>query len=272
MTTATDPTEALVHDGTPPPVYSVLSDIAEDERARVDESEAILHEIIAQDREPNNAELLYFHRDRGWDKKDTRRELFRLRGVIGKQAVAGTSEDRRASIAAAENARQVLDAEGPKLEKKIADAQAKLTALQKDATSFDRRVREQTEAVDHLRGMLPGSLESQYQTAHAQVYQTFGARLRDAQEELERIEIALSESRHGSVQDHVRFVRAHYPEAVTQYQDGRFLRLRFSDRWGAMQAELRDRQAELPATIERLQAEYDHEIGRLDELRDYYTR
>lgn len=132
-------------------------------RSLVDATEAKLRSIVIDGREPTFAERSELRSAlQLTDDAELKRELSRVAAVYRLQSVAGTSASRGEVDKAVEVATDLLETEGPKVQKQIDQLQALLTSMERDAAMATKRQREAAEALDKLKTIVPIPIRQAY--------------------------------------------------------------------------------------------------------------
>ena len=246
-------------------------DIGEDYRQSLMNAEYLLREICQAGRHPNFADQTFFLRECGWDEQKVAAQLRRMNSVLRLSAIAGTAGDREASFKESESAAAVLEKEGPKLAAKIADLQAKLTALERDARLADKRVTEQNEAVAKLRELVPEHVRTEVQSTTNLLKRTTGAEINNAETRLNELQCCLDSTRYRHEQDYLESLQRSFRDAVTFKEIGQFLKRELTPAWPEIQASVESELAELQTKLESMQAEYSEAIEQAELPLNFYV-
>jgi len=118
-------------------------------------AEELLREAVTEDREFELEERQWFWQSLRWDDKELSRQKARITRVMREQAIAGTSDDRAALAAEAEESKRVLRDHGQQLDEEIKAKQAALRLLQDSAAQAAKRLEQAQEACQRLTQMVP---------------------------------------------------------------------------------------------------------------------
>jgi hypothetical protein len=97
-----------------------VEQLSEDAAHEFEFSDKLLKKIIAENRQPSFTEMQFFKRKFDWSESEVTRQRRRLTNVMRLQAIAGKKKDREALEAELRTSSEILEREGPKLEKEIA--------------------------------------------------------------------------------------------------------------------------------------------------------
>ena len=254
-----------------PTELSATQDIAEDYRQSLMNADFLLREICQAGRNPTFADMTFFLRECGWDEQKVAAQLRRMNSVLRLSAIAGTAGDREASFKESESAAAVLEKEGPKLAAKIADLQAKLTALERDARLSAKRVEEQNEAVTKLRELVPEHVRTEVQSTTNLLKRTTGAEISNAETRVQELACCLDSTRYRHQQDYLESLQRSFRDAVTVTTVGKFLKCELSPAWPEIQTSIKTELTELQSKLETMRGEYDEALSAAELPLDYYT-
>lgn len=248
-------------------------DIQSEFVSRFADVEQLLREIASEDRKPFASELAYFAREMGWvDPTVVRRELSRMKSVASWQAIAGLPQDRAAAIKEADTSAKILETESPKLEQKISDLQAKLSAFERDARLSAKRVEQQADGVEQLRKLAPKYICDQVNHSRTKVETEIGDGLRTMKGRHQSLRIILNlDGVYDSQQAHLSSLRHLCREATVETVTGRMISYHFSPEWPAIKAAAQAEFAELTERIPVVQAEYDSAMEQAEAPRSFYA-
>ncbi len=213
------------------PTTNIAEAIAQDYAAGVEEADDLLREIKLADREATYDEYVYFRQRLGWEQNEVREQLRRMHSVLRLQAIAGTTEDRNASIAERDKSKKLLDTEGPKLQKQIEELTATLKRLESDATRSAKRVEDQQQAIEDLRKHVPQHVLKRVNTDVGLVSTTIGKELNDAKIRQNEIECCLTPRRYPSENAYLQMLQHSNRAAVTETSHNRVIQRTLSPAW-----------------------------------------
>lgn len=248
----------------------VRSDFADRSR----EAELLLTEISREGRTSLlTSERAFLAREMGWDDAEIKRQLRRVNNILRLQAIAGRPEDREAALQECQVSTDLLAKESPKIREKIQELQAKLSGLERDATSAQRRVEQQAEAVQQLRSQCPVDIRERVQQAVNVVEAGIGKDLRDAKARLNELRSILNlDNCHETPQRHLEFCLSRMlPAAVTTATVNRMIQRRYSPEWPAIKAQHECEYTERSELLPGIQAEYDSQIQQAELPLDFYA-
>ena len=248
----------------------VRSDFAD--RAR--EAEQLLIEVCRENRtELLTSERAYLARELGWDATEITKQLRRVNSILRLQSIAGRPEDREAALQECQTATDLLAKESPKIQQKIAELQAKLNGLERDASTAQRRVEQQGDAVQQLRGHASDEIREGVRQAVKIVEAGIGQDLRDAKSRRHELRCILNiDNVYASPEKHLESLQRLLPKAVSKSVDaGKMIRLAYSAQWVALRTECQTELDELQQRLPKLQAEYDQAIEQVEAPLDYYS-
>lgn len=263
-----------------PSPNSLAEEIQQDFCFHTMEAERLLMDICREGRtELLTSEKAYLAREMGWDEQAIRKEMRRVNSILRLTAISGTSENRESALTECQTATDLLAKEGPKIQQKIADLQSKLNSLERDATSAQRRVEQQSDAVQQLRGFCPAHIKEQVQQARKVVEAGIGQDLRDSKTRLNELRSILNlDNCHGDQKKHLEWgLQRSLPAAVEKILHGnpklgsQTIELRYSAQWPALKAECEKEYAELSGRLPEIQAEYDEQIRQSELPLDFYS-
>lgn len=258
MSTATEP-------------YSVAGEVFDRHVGCLGEAEILLREINHDARVPTFAELTFFKRECGWDQKAVNDQIRRVNSVLRFTAIAGSSADRKATSKEAATAADILEKEGPKLEAKIEELQAKLNGLERDARLSAKRCEEQSEAAQRLRELVPEYVAGQVRAEVNQIESTIGRELLDAETRVNELECCLTPSQYKDEQTYLQALRRSFPDAVIVVAGDGFIRRALSPEWPAIRAGIQTELAELKPRIESLRNQRAEAIEAAERPLNYYA-
>lgn len=248
----------------------VRSDFADRSR----ESEQLLIEIIREGRtELLTSERAFLAREMGWDEAEVKRQMRRVNTIVRLQAIAGRPEDRDAALIECQTSVDLLAKEGPKIEAKIEKLRAELSGLERAASTAQKRVEAQSEAVQQLRNHCPQDIVERVRQAVKVVEAGIGQDLRDAQSRHHELKCILNiDNVYESKETHLGFgLKNLLRAAVTQSVEGNMIRLSYSPEWPLLRVECEREFSELSGRLPELQAEYDEAIRQAELPLSYYA-
>ena len=237
------------------------------------QSEWLLADIVRQGRTPTPAEYVFFARC-GWAPPLVNDQFRRMLQVLRIQPIAGSPADREATALEAETSAAILEKEGPKLEQKIAELQAKLSGLERDARLSRKRCEEQRDAVSRLRELLPQHVQSKVDQAKVILNnEGVGVDLREAKTRHHELVCILNVGGvYARQEKHIEYaLRMNLPEAVNTITEGGMNRYVYSASWPGLKAAAELEFAEVAAKLPELQAAYDAELAVIELALDFYS-
>lgn len=247
----------------------VRSDFAD----RTADVEQLLIEVVQSGRtELLTSERAYVAREMGWDEVELKRQLRRVANILRLRAIAGSPADREAALTECQVSADLLTKEEPKILAKIQELQVKLSGLQRDASTAQKRVTAQAEAVQQLRQFVPPDVKEKVQQAVKAVEAGIGQDLRNAQARHHELKCILNPSLYESQDAYLEFgLKNLLPAAVTAVTDGNMIRRRFSPEWPALKEAAETEFRELAERLPTMQAEYDAAIEQAESGLDFYA-
>ena len=253
---------------------TVSNYVRDDYFARAHESEQLLIEMCQEGRtEFMTSERAFLAREMGWDEKQARKELTRVRQVLGLQGIAGRPQDRESALTECQVATDLLAKQGPKIQKEIEKQQAKLSGLERDASTSQRRVEQQADAVSQLRAYCPAGIKEKVKLAVNIVQAGIGQDLRDAKARHHELRCILNIG--GAYEDqkkHLEFgLKNLLPAAVTEGVRNSMIQRTYSPEWPALKAECEQEYADLSERLPSLQDEHEEAIQAAELPLDFYS-
>ena len=224
--------------------YSFAAEIAESHEADILEADELLREICQTGRRPTFAEATFFQR-LGWDTNRVTSEVRRMNSVLRFRAIAGTMDDRAAATAEAATASKVAETELPKLQLKREKLEAEERRIATERDRSVKRVSEQTEAVDGLRGLVPQHIVDQVNAAVNLIKSTLGKEISDAAGRINELECCLSPSRYPNENAYLEMLHRSFRAAVSVADVNRILRRKLSPEWPQIRLEIEAELVEL---------------------------
>ena len=248
----------------------VRSDFADCAR----EAEQLLIEVATEGRtELLTSERAFLAREMHWDDVAVKKQLRRVNSILRLQAIAGSPSDREAALQECQVATDLLAKESPKIQQKIQELQAKLNGLERDATTAQKRVEAQSEAIQQLRSHAPDDIKERVRQAVKVVEAGIGQDLRDAKARHHELVCILNVGGVYPTQEkHLESLQRLLPKAVSKTVDGwKMIRLSYSSEWPTSKPECQAELAELEQRLPELQAEYDAAVQQAELPLDYYS-
>jgi hypothetical protein len=251
--------------------FSHVREIELSQRDAIEEADQVLAEIVRANRRATSGELAYFQSELRWDERQVKNELRRMGNVVRDRAIAGTASDRAAAQAEAEVADGILQREGVKVAGKIAELQAKLSAMERDSKLSSQRVVDQAEAIERLRNNSPQHIRDGVRHRENELAHGIGRQLSDAETRLNEIDCCLDPSRYPSEATWLETLERSCRDAVEQVLAGQFIRRRKSEKWPAIQAELEAERERLQVERDELKAEIAGQEQEIRKALDFYA-
>jgi hypothetical protein len=251
--------------------FSAAAEVAERHSENIAEADAVLREICQSGRRPTFAELTFFQREIGWDSIAVQSQLRRVNNVLRLQAIAGTSDDREASVKEASSAAAVLEKEAPKIRERIEKEQKRLDALERDARLSKKRVTEQSEAAEALRTLAPEHIAAAVRSEVQAIKSSIGREIGDSEVRVNELECCLSPDRYQNEAAYLEVLRRSFRTAVSSGTRGSIIRYSLSAEWPAIRSEIETELSELQAKLVELRAEYSEQIAAAELPLNFYA-
>ncbi|MBL8820580.1 MAG: hypothetical protein JNL58_31445 [Planctomyces sp.] len=239
------------------------------------EADELLKEVIRGGRTVLlTSERAWLSREMGWDEKQITKELRRVNNIMRLQAIAGTPDDREAALDECQTSVDLLAKEGPKIEQKIQELQSKLNGLERDASTAQKRVEAQSQAVQQLRQYCPQDIVERVKLAVATVDASIGKELRNAEARLLELRSILNIGNvYESPIDHLtRGLKFILPAAVSSMvDDGAMIRLSYSPAWPQLKSDCESEYSELSQRLPELRHEYENAIQTAEAPLDFHA-
>jgi hypothetical protein len=255
-------------------IETVKDFVREDFVERSREAESLLVEVAKEGRNDFLvSERAFLVREMGWDVEEQKRQLRRVKTILRLQAIAGTSEDREAALKECQVSTDLLAKEEPKILEQIAKLESKLAGLKRDASTAQKRVEQQGEAVQQLRTRCPEDIKETVKLAVKVVEDGIGHQLRDAKARHHELRCILNiDNVYESAEKHIEYgLRRLLPEAVQTATEGRMMRYGYSAEWPMLKSQCQLEYAALCQQVPELQAEYDTAIERAELSLGFYA-
>ncbi|MCA9050048.1 MAG: hypothetical protein KDA89_15030 [Planctomycetaceae bacterium] len=254
-------------------VETLGSDIRADFVERSREAEALLVEIAREGRTDFlTSERAFFARTMGWSPDDAKKELRRVNTIQRLGAIAGDQKAREAALHECQVSTDLLAKEEPKILEQIAKLESKLAGLRRDASTAQKRVEAQAEAVQQLRGYCPEDIKESVRLAVKTVEAGIGQQLRDAKTRHHELRCILNEGGlYPSTEKHLESLQRILRAAVSETVENKMIRRSYSPAWPALKAECENELRELSARLPELQSQYDQQIQRAELPLDHYA-
>jgi hypothetical protein len=248
-----------------------VEQLSEDAAHEFEFSDKLLKKIISEDRQPSFSEMQFFKRKFDWSESEVTRQRRRLTNVMRLQAIAGKKKDREALEQERQTSSEILEREGPKLEKEIAKLTRQKEQLEKAVSNAMRRSGEVAEALEKLRS--PELLRTDVLENYNARKRHFGAgpqsRMNALAIEIRHRQICLNRPDDMTEQVWLDSIRMLAPKAVARNTESTFARYELTEHWSDAQATMREEiqsmKAEV-ATLESQRASFDEEQKRVAEL------
>lgn len=248
----------------------VRSDFADRSR----DAEGLLMEICREGRtELLTSERAFLAREMSWDELEIKKQLRRVNAIMRLQAIAGRPEDREAALNECQTATDLHAKRAPKIRDQIAKLESELSGLERDASTAQKRVTAQAEAVQQLRQYVPPDVKESVQVAIRGIEAGIGQDLRNAQARHHELRCVLNiNSVYESAKQHIEFgLRNLLPAAVSTTVQNSMISHGYSPKWPALKAECEREFSELSSRLPELQAEYDEAIRQAELPLEYYA-
>jgi hypothetical protein len=247
----------------------VRSDFAD--RAR--EAEQLVIEVVMEGRtEFLTSERAFLAREMGWDEKQARKELVRVRNILRLQAIAGRPEDREAALTECQTSVDLLAKQGPKIEEKIEKLRAELSGLERAASTAQKRVEAQSEAVQQLRTLCPQDIKERVQQAIRIVEAGIGQDLRTATARHRELQGILNLGNvYESPQKHLDALKFLLRSAVLEGVSSGFVTRAYSPEWPMLRSQCESEYAAICERLPQLQTEYDAAIEQAELPLGFYA-
>jgi hypothetical protein len=248
-----------------------VEQLSEDAAHEFEFADKLLKKIISEDRQPSFSEMQFFKRKFDWSESEVTRQRRRLTNVMRLQAIAGKKKDREALEQERQTSSEILEREGPKLEKEIAKLTRQKEQLEKAVSNAMRRSGEVAEALEKLRS--PELLRTDVLENYNARKRHFGAgpqsRMNALAIEIRHRQICLNRPDDMTEQVWLDSIRMLAPKAVARNTESTFARYELTEHWPAAQAtmmeEIETMQAEVDA-LELQRAAFDEEQKMVAEL------
>jgi hypothetical protein len=232
-------------------------------------ADLLLRKIVTEQRSVVHSELTFFKSRLGWDEPEVRKQLVRVRNLMRNEAVVGTAAQRQALTEEQSKAREALETEKPKLQKRLQAIQEQIDSLERSAAQADRRseqIQLAAAEITKIEALRPDRFAeynaklNEFATSTWQQMNALG------------IEISFREqllSPQTPVENLIEHVRMTYRDCVERNEyNGRFefVEPNWSNRKQTLRDELIDMQIEF-AKYEEIKAE---QMAELDALRNFY--
>jgi len=247
-------------------------EVQQDFADRSREAEELLFDVYREGRtEFLTSERAYLARELNWDEKKCRQELARVNRVARLQAVCGSPMDRQAAQDECKTSADVLAKEQPRLETKIAELQSKLASLERDARLSEKRVEDQTQAVQQLRTMCPQHIQQRVESKVSTIANTLRRDVIDAESRIHELQCCLTPAKYQNQSLYLEALRRSFREAITDHVEGRSLTYRLAPAWPGIRIAIEAELAELQSKLPGLQALYDDAVRQAELPLDFYS-
>ncbi len=246
--------------------------LGEDQSSDFAFADRMLRLIVAENRQPNFTESTYFRGKLNWDPPKVNHELRRMANVMRLQAIAGKKADRAALEAELQTSSEILEREGPRLEKEIAKLTRQKEQLERAASNAQRRNGEVQDALDKLRK--PELLRSDVLETFNERLQLFGrdvgSKINSLRIEISHRELCLNRPDDLSEQQWLDSIRALDADCVRRDESSGVIRWQLNvETWAVaqsrIQSEIESMRNEI-AALESQQAKFDEEQRMVSEL------
>jgi hypothetical protein len=251
--------------------YTLAKDIAADHNEAIEDADSLLVEIVEENRRPALAELTYFARHVGWDEQQVREQVRRMGSVLRFKAIAGSDDDRAAAQREATTAAEVLAKEGPKVEAKITELQAKLRSLESDARLSEKRVSEQAEAVNQLRELCPAHIAAKVREAVNIIEHSLGREISDCEGRINLLRCCLTPSLFKDQATYLEALSRSFPAAITKGMQGSYIKRSFSAEWPSIRAAFEAELPELETKVAKLKTQHAEAIEVAEGPLNFYA-
>lgn len=234
------------------------------------EADELLRQITVDNRQPAYPEFVFFQK-LGWNEKTVRDQLRRMHNVVRLQAVAGTPDDRLAAQNEADTSAEVLAKESPKLAAKIVELQSKLEGFHRDARLSEKRVADQTAAVQQLKELVPQNVSAQVNAERSVIEHSIGQILRDAEIRVNELECCLTPAKYPDEKTWLETLQRSFRDAVEDVVSNRIMVRKLSPAWPSIRVAIENELIELQAKLVDMRAEYLAAIQQAELPLDHYS-
>ena len=247
-------------------------EVEQDFADRSHEAELLLFDVCREGRtEFLTSERAYLARELNWDEKKCRQELARVHRVARLQAIAGSPVDREAALQECMTSNDLLAKQGPKITQDIEKLQAKLSGMERDASTAIRRAEQQADACTQLRTMCPQHIQQRVESKVSTIANTLRRDVIDAESRIHELQCCLTPAKYQNQSLYLEALRRSFREAVNADAAGRSLTYRLAPAWPAIRGEIEAELFELQSKLPGLQALYDDAIEAAEMPLNYYT-
>ena len=237
-------------------IDSAAAKIVDEIRAKSLEAEALLNAIVQAGRGPTLSEVSWFRTGMGWDDRQLRREVGRVRSVLEAQAIAGTSADREATKRQSEEAAELLESEGRQVQRQISELESKLRSMERDAAAAQRRVEQQAEAVERLKKLVPEAIADEVRQKQSDIDHSLGRELAEAEGRHQQLRVCLDRPEGMEPKQHVEAIERLDRRAVEWFKlQGQLHDRRVTPQWASLRPQYEAERDELAEKIEALKIE-----------------
>lgn len=249
---------------------ALAEEIRQDRRNVSQRAEAVLREVVEQDRDFTFDELQFFTAEAGYDKRKLAQERRRMARVVRLQAIAGTSDERTKLEKSLTAAQADLKKRGPEVQAQIDKLTAELRGLEKSVDSLSRRKSEVDQALLNLTECVCPATSAAAAVKRSQVKTTLGREASDLKTDIQQIETLLMERTDDT--NYWLAVRLYDPELIHEGTVGSVIKRQFSPKWTAVKPSL---VAELPtmkARLAELESRLAEELADCESVLQQYWR
>ena len=257
-----------------PAIETMSTFVLEDYADRSREAEQLARDVIGEGRiEFSTAEKAHLAREMNWDERQCRDELRRVRNVSRLQGIAGRPEDRAATSLECQTATDLLAKQGPILESKISELQTRLEGLRRDSRLSEKRVEEQTLAVQQLREVCPVAIVDGVNRERRALEAGVGQDLRDSKSRHHELMCNLNLNNvYESKEKHIEYgLLRSLPAAVAKIVVNQILRYDYSAEWPSLKAKCAAEYAAITEKLPELQSVYDDAVQVSEMPLNFYT-
>jgi flagellar biosynthesis GTPase FlhF len=251
--------------------FSAISEIAEHYSENIAEADLLLREICQSGRRPTFAELTFFQREIGWDSIAVQSQLRRMNNVLRLQAIAGTSDDREASVKESETAAAVAETELPKLAAKRQKIEVEENRIKRERDLSAKRCEEQSGAAEQLRTLAPENIAGSVRSAVQTIKSSIGREISDAEVRANELRCCLTPSLYKTEAAYLEVLQRSFGDAVTMVTINRVIRRKLSAAWPGIRAEIETELTELHPKLVELRAQYAEQISAAEQPLSYYA-
>ena len=201
------------------PPTSKVEKIRKASQDRFAEAEQLLAHLAANDERPTPEDALLFA-SLGWDAREIRRQIARVKDIQRLKKQSGTAAQREAARKKLEQAQRQMHEEGGQLNHQLAqvkrEVDKKLAGLRANLDAASAVCREYDQAKDQLRHRIPKHIKDQAEHGIQSVKADYNAKINERRAKIEAVERmqGLDIGGMAGIADAVLMARQLCPEAV----------------------------------------------------------